>query len=126
MCCGVFVLIFPVFHIFIVILRAICYKDPIFVNMFTVVIIMAAGMLAGYLLRRQKKLISLSEKLVMWAIYLLLFLLGVAIGVNDQILERFADLGLLALAITFGGVAGSIFMGWVVFSVFFREKKVES
>ena len=94
--------------------------------MFTVVLIMAAGMLAGYLLRRQKKLISLSEKLVMWAIYLLLFLLGVAIGVNDQILERFADLGLLALAITFGGVAGSIFMGWVVFSVFFREKKVES
>lgn len=94
--------------------------------MFTVVLIMAAGMLAGYLLRKQKKLISLSEKLVMWAIYLLLFLLGVAIGVNDQILERFADLGLLALLITIGGVAGSIFLGWIVFSIFFREKRVES
>ena len=87
---------------------------------------MAAGMLAGFLLRKRKKLISLSEKLVMWAIYLLLFLLGVAIGVNDQILERFADLGLLALVITFGGVAGSIFMGWLVFSVFFTGKKVNS
>ena len=87
---------------------------------------MAAGMLAGYLLRKHKKLISLSEKLVMWAIYLLLFLLGVAIGVNDQILERFADLGLLAMAVTIGGVAGSIFMGWIVFSVFFIEKKEKS
>jgi len=94
--------------------------------MFTVVIIMAAGMLAGYLLRKHKKLISLSEKLVMWAIYLLLFLLGVAIGLNDQILERFADLGLLAMAVTIGGVAGSIFMGWIVFSVFFIEKKEKS
>jgi len=94
--------------------------------MFTVVLIMAAGMLAGYLLRKHKKLISLSEKLVMWAIYLLLFLLGVAIGVNDQILERFADLGLLAMAVTIGGVAGSIFMGWIVFSVFFIEKKEKS
>lgn len=94
--------------------------------MFTVVLIMAAGMLAGYLLRKQKKLISLSEKLVMWAIYLLLFLLGIAIGVNDQILERFADLGFLAMAITIGGVAGSIFLGWIVFSIFFREKRVES
>ena len=94
--------------------------------MFTVVFIMAAGMLAGYLLRKRKKFISFTEKLVMWAIYLLLFLLGVAIGVNDQILERFADLGLLAMAITIGGVAGSIFLGWIVFSIFFREKKVES
>lgn len=93
--------------------------------MFTVVLIMAAGMLAGFLMRKHKKLISFTEKLVMWAIYLLLFLLGVAIGVNDQILERFADLGLLALAITLGGVAGSIFMGWVVFSVFFIEKKAK-
>jgi len=83
--------------------------------MFTVVLIMAAGILAGFLLRKRKKIISLSEKLVMWAIYLLLFLLGVAIGVNDHILERFADMGLLALAITIGGVAGSIFMGWLVF-----------
>ena len=93
--------------------------------MFTVVLIMASGMLAGFLMRKHKKLISFTEKLVMWAIYLLLFLLGVAIGVNDQILERFADLGLLALAITLGGVAGSIFMGWVVFSVFFIEKKAK-
>ena len=100
-------------------------KDLIFIKMFTVVIIMAAGMLTGFLLRKRKKLISSSEKLVMWAIYLLLFLLGVAIGVNDQILERFAELGFQALAITLGGIAGSIFMGWIVFSVFFRDKKAE-
>ncbi len=94
--------------------------------MFTVVLIMAAGMLAGFLLRKQKKLISISEKLVMWAIYLLLFLLGVAIGMNDHILERFAEMGLLALAITIGGVAGSIFMGWLVFAFLFTPKSGRS
>jgi uncharacterized membrane protein YbjE (DUF340 family) len=90
--------------------------------MFTVVLIMAAGMLAGFLLRKRKKLISVSEKLVMWAIYLLLFLLGVAIGVNDHILERFAEMGWLAFTITLGGIAGSILLGWLVFTFLFTPK----
>ncbi|MBW6479041.1 MAG: lysine exporter LysO family protein [Bacteroidales bacterium] len=90
--------------------------------MFTVVIIMAAGMLAGYLLRKHKKLISLSERLVMWAIYLLLFLLGVTIGVNDQILERFAEMGWLAFIIAVGGIGGSILIGWLVFTFFLKSK----
>lgn len=94
--------------------------------MFTVVLIMAAGMLAGYILRKRKKLISVSEKLVMWAIYLLLFLLGVAIGVNDHILERFAEMGWLAFIITLGGIAGSILMGWLVFTFLFTPKSGRS
>jgi uncharacterized membrane protein YbjE (DUF340 family) len=94
--------------------------------MFTVVLIMAAGMLAGYILRKRKKLISVSEKLVMWAIYLLLFLLGVAIGVNNHILERFAEMGWLAFTITLGGIAGSILMGWLVFTFLFTPKSGRS
>ncbi|MFN2394766.1 MAG: LysO family transporter [Bacteroidales bacterium] len=90
--------------------------------MFIVVIIMTAGILAGFLLRKHKKIISFSEKLVMSAIYLLLFLLGVAIGVNDEIIERFAEMGWLAFLITLGGIGGSIFMGWLVFSLFLKPK----
>ncbi|NLF43750.1 MAG: lysine exporter LysO family protein [Bacteroidales bacterium] len=91
--------------------------------MLTVVLIMCAGILAGYLLRSKKKLILLSEKLVTWAIFLLLFLLGIAIGANPQIMNNLHSLGLKALLITIGAVAGSITLAWLTYRLFFKNKE---
>ncbi|MDX9854439.1 MAG: LysO family transporter [Tenuifilaceae bacterium] len=89
--------------------------------MLTVVLIMTAGMVAGYLLRQKRKLISLSERLTTWAIYLLLFLLGIAIGTNDEIIRNLHTLGVKALAITIGGVLGSILLAWVTYHFLFKK-----
>lgn len=93
--------------------------------MLTVVIIMVAGMLAGYLLRKRNRVISVSERLVTYAIYLLLFLLGVVIGTNPQIMENLHTLGLKALLITLGGVMGSITLAWGTYALFFKKKEVK-
>lgn len=89
--------------------------------MITVVAIMAIGILLGYLLRRKKKLIELFERLTTWAIYLLLFLLGVAIGTNEEIIKNLPTLGGRAFIISIAGVLGSILLSWALYRLLFKK-----
>lgn len=91
--------------------------------MITVVAIMTVGIVFGYIIRNRSTLIKLNDKLIMWAIYLLLFVLGIAIGTNEIIMKSLPTLGLKALAITFGGVMGSILLAWFTYVVFFKNKE---
>jgi uncharacterized membrane protein YbjE (DUF340 family) len=90
--------------------------------MLIVVVIMASGIAIGYLIRRKEFLIKINDRLTMWAIYLLLFLLGISIGTNDVIMKSLTTLGLKALAISIGGIIGSISLAWLAYIVFFKGK----
>lgn len=83
---------------------------------------MTAGIVVGYLLRSKKKLILASEKMTIWAIYLLLFLLGIAIGSDERIVQNLPTLGWEAFLLTIGGVAGSIILARLTFRFFFNHK----
>jgi len=91
--------------------------------MITVVAIMTAGIVLGYFLRNKTRLIKINDKLITWAIYLLLFILGVGIGANEIIMKSLPTLGLKALAITIGGVVGSIILAWLTYIKFFKSKE---
>ena len=84
---------------------------------------MTAGIVLGYFLRNKTSLIKINDKLVTWAIYLLLFILGVGIGANEIIMKSLPTLGLKALAITIGGVVGSIILAWLTYIKFFKSKE---
>lgn len=79
-------------------------------------------MLLGFLLRQRKKLISANEKLITYAIYLLLFMMGVSIGSNQQIMGSLSSLGITALLVSIGAVVGSILLGFIVSKLFFKSK----
>lgn len=89
--------------------------------MLTVVIIMISGILVGYLIRSFGKLVRVNDKLTTWAIYALLFLMGIGIGANRVIMGSLHTLGLKALLIAIGGVSGSILLGWLTYRVFFKK-----
>lgn len=91
--------------------------------MITVIAIMTFGIVFGYIIRNRSSLIKINDKLIMWAIYLLLFVLGIAIGTNETIMKSLPTLGLKALAITLGGVMGSILLAWFTYVVFFKNKE---
>lgn len=78
-------------------------------------------MLAGFMLRKKESIIKFADKATTWAIYLLLFLLGVSVGTNDTILSSFASLGFIAVVLTLGAVAGSVFASYFVYVHFFKE-----
>ena len=74
--------------------------------MFIVIGIMVAGMVLGYLLRCVR--MEWTHLLVTVLIWLLLFLLGIEVGENEQIMRGLHTLGLEALLLSVAGVLGSV------------------
>ncbi|MBZ4651445.1 MAG: hypothetical protein JG761_245 [Proteiniphilum sp.] len=65
------------------------------------------GIAVGYLLR-QKKIVKKTGMMLSMVIMLLLFFLGITVGSNQQVVNRFATIGLDALLLTLGGTLGSL------------------
>ena len=80
--------------------------------MFIVIGIMFVGIALGYLLRRQS--FSWINKAITVLIWLLLFLLGIEVGHNEQIIRSLPTLGIEAFFIALVCVLGSCFMAWVL------------
>ena len=78
--------------------------------MFTVIEIMFLGIGIGYLMRRQS--LSWINKAITILIWLLLFLLGIEVGHNEQIIRSLPTLGLEAFAIALVCVLGSCLAAW--------------
>ena len=84
--------------------------------------VMVLGILLGILLRKKPKIIKSAEYLSSWAIYLLLFLLGVSVGLNDDIIHNFEKIGFQAAIIAIASIAGSVFFGWLIYKSLFQSK----
>ena len=80
--------------------------------MFTVIGIMFLGIGVGYLMRRQS--LSWINKAITILIWLLLFLLGIEVGHNEQIIRSLPTLGLEAFAIALVCVLGSCLAAWAL------------
>ena len=79
--------------------------------MFTVIGIMFAGIAAGYLLRKIEFLQKIGKP-ISYTILLLLFLLGISVGANKDIVDNLATLGGQAFLLALAGTVGSVLAGW--------------
>ena len=78
--------------------------------MLIIVSIMLCGIGLGYLLRgRNTAVISKIITVLIWA---LLFLLGIEVGTNPNIIGGLQNLGVEALVLTIGGSVGSVLASW--------------
>ncbi len=91
--------------------------------MTTVLIIMTIGITIGFFISKKESLIKINDKLVTWAIYLLLFLLGIGVGTHKDIINNIHTIGLQAIIITIGAILGSLVCAYIVYKLFFRSKK---
>lgn len=87
--------------------------------MLKIVGIMLLGIFTGYLLKDYR--LRWVQKWIMLAIWLLLFLLGIAVGTNGEIMNHLDTIGLKGLILALGGVLGSVIMAWVVYRFFFTK-----
>ena len=85
--------------------------------------LMIFGSLIGFLLSGRKHFNPVSEKLTAYIIYLLLFLMGLSVGVNKEIMSNLEDLGIQAFIITLFTITGSVLMAWILQKTFFRQTK---
>lgn len=93
--------------------------------MLTVIIVMTIGIGIGLAYGNRPKLTQKVDKLISYAIYLLLFLLGISVGLNDTIVNNLHTIGLNALWITIGAVLGSLLVSWAVYRIWFSSLKAK-
>ena len=74
--------------------------------MFIVLGFMFVGIVAGYLFRNRK--IRFQNGVILTLIWVLLFLLGLEVGMNDNVVRKFASIGLEAAVIAVAATLGSI------------------
>jgi uncharacterized transporter YbjL len=84
--------------------------------------LMILGMIVGLTLGKYPVLLKINEKLLNAAIYILILLLGIAVGSNEKIVNNLFDFGIQALTITIGAIAGSVAMCWLIYKTFFQLK----
>ena len=65
------------------------------------------GIAVGYLIRHQR-IVGYTSQLLNVVIMLLLFVLGIAVGSNKQLITSFSSKGFEALLLTIGGTLGSL------------------
>ncbi|MBN2663254.1 MAG: LysO family transporter [Bacteroidales bacterium] len=83
--------------------------------------ILFGGLLIGYLLKGEKKIEKWLDKLIMIAIFLLLFFIGIDVGANELIINNLHKIGFNALILTIGGVLGTILMSTIVYKKYFKD-----
>ena len=80
--------------------------------MLKVVAIMLSGMAVGFLLRKRRlRVVPHAVTALIWA---LLFLLGVEVGTNRQVIEGITTLGLEALWLSLAGLVGTVLASWAL------------
>ena len=89
--------------------------------MFTIIGLMLTGMLLGYLLRKRdlKKI----HQIITLLIWLLLFILGIEVGSNEQIIKGLHTIGLEAVILTLGGTLGSVIAAWALWRALYNKER---
>ena len=91
--------------------------------MITVLLVMLAGIAIGFVIKRFPKAIRVNDKLISWAIYLLLLLLGISVGSNQTIIQNLDKIGVQAAIITLGAISGSVLSLWLIYRLYFQTEQ---
>ena len=88
--------------------------------MFTIIGLMLTGMLLGYLLRKRdlKKI----HPIITLLIWLLLFILGIEVGSNEEIIRGLHTIGYEAVVLTLGGTLGSVIAAGALWRALYKRK----
>ena len=91
--------------------------------MWPILILLILGVIVGFFFSGIKNFNKISEKISSYAIFILLFVMGLSVGANKEIMNNFADLGIKALIISLFAVGGSVFIAWLTWIFIFKNEK---
>jgi uncharacterized membrane protein YbjE (DUF340 family) len=90
--------------------------------MIFVTISLLAGVGLGFLLKKRKSFLTVVERASIWIICAMLFFLGVSLGMNEKVIANITKLGINALLISVGGIAGSICLSIPLYRYLSRQE----
>ncbi len=89
--------------------------------MLSIMSFLAVGICIGFFLRGKDRFIIAADKVTALAIYLLLFFLGISVGINEQVVNNIFLYGAKSLILSTGAIVGSVVFSYFIYLVFFRE-----
>ena len=89
--------------------------------MVIVIGLMVCGIILGQIFKNKN--LFFIPKLLNYAIYLLLLLLGISIGANDHVMNHLDTIGWDALLITLAATMGSVLCAWGIYRLYFMHTK---
>ena len=89
--------------------------------MFTVIGLMFVGIILGYAIKNYR--LKFLSSIITTLIWVLLFILGIEVGSNQQIINGLATLGMEAIVITIAAVFGSCVAAWLLWYALYKRKK---
>ena len=89
--------------------------------MITILVVLSAGILFGLLIVGKPKWHLFNNHLLNWAIYMLLFLLGISVGTNREVIQNIGKIGYEAIAISIISIAGSVLLSAILFKFLFKQ-----
>lgn len=92
--------------------------------MFTIIELMLTGMLLGYFLRKRN--LRKIHTIITVLIWVLLFILGIEVGGNEQIIKGLHTIGMEAVVLTLGGTLGSVIAAWALWRALYKRKGEEA
>ena len=87
--------------------------------MFTVISVMIVGLCVGLLLRHRR--LVFVPRVITVLIWLLLFLLGVEVGGNSDVINSLGSLGVEAFVLAVAGVCGGAVLSWLLYVFVLRS-----
>ncbi len=93
--------------------------------MFIVLGIIFLGVLIGKFCIKSPKAPEVLSKALNIIIYLLLLVMGIAVGGNEDIVNNLSTIGLKAFIITFGAVMGSCICAAIIYKKIFKKGGIE-
>ncbi|MFY9590714.1 MAG: LysO family transporter [Bacteroidales bacterium] len=88
--------------------------------MFRVISFMIMGIILGYSFKNYT--ISFINQLINVLIWTLLFILGLEVGSNSDIIKNLKFVGIDAFVISVGAILGSVLMAWILWKSINRYK----
>ncbi|MBM7557944.1 LysO family transporter [Halanaerobacter jeridensis] len=90
--------------------------------MWMFIISLIIGICIGYFNLLPNQITDLAHYLILGGLFVLLFIMGFEIGNNDKILNNLNQIGLEAILLAGGSIAGSLIMIYVFHSYLGEEK----
>ena len=91
--------------------------------MWLILIFLVAGTLGGLMLRKVRRFSSSTDKISTWLIYILLFIMGLLVGSDNEIMDHIGAIGTQAITIALFAVFGSILLSGITYKLFFKNEK---
>ena len=88
--------------------------------MISILLVLSGGIVLGLLLVNNPVFHRINNHLLNWSIYLLLFLLGISVGTNDEVIRNLDKIGYEAITIALASIAGSVLLSALLFKLVFR------